>query len=273
MLMKKCHDRVAFPMETPFGKRNGAIVHSLACRWDLLSTFLLHSCTLSLGESRKSGKSGKKENQWQPDRDRVIKRSHSELLMKVVVLGEIWLGDLGGKWVGKRGGVGYTLRATAHIVAERDGRCKTRGVREKDRFEALITWSLIALIIFHFALSTPHPRSAHHPAGFQFPSISIFASFAFRLFLVSRFSILLSCFIRLGIFNLQPVIPKGEKCNEKIGKYMRHRGKRKCRKGDFSSVPFHCISLFLLGITFSMLFPCRKIFDYRSISFLSFRFT
>jgi len=117
--MKKCHDRVAFPMETPFGKRNGAIVHSLACRWDLLSTFLLHSCTLSLGESRKSGKSGKKENQWQPDRDRVIKRSHSELLMKVVVLGEIWLGDLGGKWVESEG-VLVTLYVPLHTLWQKE---------------------------------------------------------------------------------------------------------------------------------------------------------
>nr|AAL25375.1 GH23462p [Drosophila melanogaster] len=169
---------------------------------------LPHSCSQSLSLLRwhsvgkwKSRKSGKKENQWQPDRDRVIKRSHSELLMKAMVRGDL-LRIPRGKWA-ENGGCG--LHFTCHCT-----HCGRKGWQdvertEKDRFEALITWSLIALIIFHFA---PAPLDTL-PSGFQFPSISIFASFAFRLFLVSRFPILLSCFLRLGIFNLQPVVPEG----------------------------------------------------------------
>lgn len=53
------------------------------------------------------------------------------------------------------------LRASAHIVGEAGGR-RAVGPWSACRFEALITWSLIALIIFHFLrfvlCCTPHPR-------------------------------------------------------------------------------------------------------------------
>lgn len=141
-----------------------------------------------------------------------------------------------------------------------------RRERAERGLEALITWSLIALIIFHFAQRTfarfvPISITLSLPcSAFQFPSISIFASFAFRLFLVSRFPFLLSCFFYALVFSIcSQVFPQGA---VNVGQKIRRENKKKHENmqgsgsgsGDsalllFHSIAFPVLSHYLHGFT------------------------